>query len=262
MKCDLHVHTSFSYDSKSSPKVIVTAALQKGINCIAITDHNEIKGAIEAVRLAFDLPILIIPGIEIKSKQGDILGLNVKKIIPNNLSARETIKEIKKIGGIAIIPHPFGFNCSFKGDLKKIMDLIDAIEVFNATIFGSGNKKALAFAQKYNLPFTAGSDAHSPKFLGRTYLEIPGNNLSFEEATVSSLAEPCDSKTRWKKRTKFSSLASAKASAIEEVFEQIRKRNVKIGGKEASFFEKVIDHSMRNIIKASNFCARRKKRKV
>ena len=227
MKADLHVHTSYSHDSISKPEEIIKAALQKGIDCVAITDHNEIRGAIEAVRLAFDLPILIIPGIEIKTKQGDILGLNIKKIIPNNLSARKTIREIKKIGGIAIIPHPFGFNCSFKGDLKKIIDLIDAIEVFNATIFGSGNKKALAFAQKYNLPITAGSDAHSPRFVGRTYLEIPGNNLS-----------------------------------IEEVFEQIRKRNVKIRGREANFFEKAIDHSMRNIIKASNFCARRKKRKV
>lgn len=90
MKCDLHIHTSHSYDSNSPPKEMVRAA---GIDCLAITDHGEVKGSAEAQQFAFSLPILIIPGIEVKSKEGDILGLNVKKIIPNGLSAKETIKK-------------------------------------------------------------------------------------------------------------------------------------------------------------------------
>lgn len=221
MKADLHIHTSYSHDSASPPKEMVKAALSKGINCIAITDHNEIKGAVEAIEFASDKPILIIPGIEIKSRKGDILGLGIKKLIPKGLSARETIKEIKRSGGIAIIPHPFAFNNNFKGNLKNLMDYIDGIEVLNASVFGKGNQKAFEFAQKYNLPFIAASDAHSPKFVGRAHLEIPGNNLS-----------------------------------IEEIFKEIKNRNVKIGGGEASFFEKAIDHSMRNIIKMEYYTSK------
>jgi len=218
MKCDLHVHTSYSYDSTSSPKEMVEAAIKKGIDCLAITDHSEIKGASEAIGYAKGKSILIIPGIEIKSKEGDILGLNIKKVIPNGLSAKETIKKIKEAGGMAIIPHPFGWSCSFKGNLKEISKEIDGIEALNASVFGSGNKKASAFAQNFNLPFTAGSDAHEPNMVGKAYLEVPGDNLS-----------------------------------IEEILNQIKNRNAKTEGSKVNFFEKIIAHLGRNIAKIKNY---------
>jgi len=193
---------------------MVEAALQKGINCLAVTDHGEIRGALEAIEYARGKPILIIPGIEIKSKEGDILGLNAKEIIPNKLSAKETIKKIKEAGGSVIIPHPFGWFCNFKGDLEELVNEIDGIEALNASIFGPGNKKASGFSQKFNLPFTCGSDSHFPNFVGKTYIEIPGENLS-----------------------------------IEDILEKIKNKKVKICGKEATFFEKVIDHARRNLAK-------------
>ena len=218
MKCDFHIHTYYSYDSTSSPKQIIETAIQKGIDCLAITDHHEVKGAVETAEYAADKSILIIPGIEIKSREGDILGLNIKEIIPDGLSAEETIKRIKERGGMAIIPHPFSKLCPFKKNLEEFLGKIDGIEVLNASLFSSENKKALDFARKNNLCFTAGSDAHFPNFVGRVYLEIPGENLS-----------------------------------IEEVLKAVRNKNAKLGGKETGFFEKVIDHLKRGIAKLNYY---------
>lgn len=214
MKCDLHCHTLYSYDSSTSPKEMVDAALKKGIDCLAITDHGEIEGALKAIDYAKEKPILIIPGIEIKTKEGDILGLNIKEKIENGLSAKETILKIKKLGGMAILPHPFALFYPFKGKIEEILELVDGIEVLNGSVFGGGNKKAMELAKKYNLPFTAGSDAHFPNFIGKVFLEIKGENLS-----------------------------------AKEVLEKIKKKEGKLGGREAKFFEKFFDHGKRNLVK-------------
>ncbi|MBM3251078.1 MAG: PHP domain-containing protein [Candidatus Nealsonbacteria bacterium] len=184
MKADLHVHTNFSYDGVSSPQEVVRAALEKGIECLCITDHNEIRGAVQAMKFSYDKNILIVPGIEILSSSGDILGINVKKVIPDRLSAKETIKEIRRQGGIAVIPHPFGKPfTNFWGGEKVLKKLdIDAIEAFNATVFFSkSNIRSFNFAQKFNLPFTAGSDAHKAKHIGSAYLEFSKKVQSVEE---------------------------------------------------------------------------------
>lgn len=226
MKCDLHIHTFYSLDSNASPKEIVNTAVKKGIDCIAITDHNEIQGALEAIEYAKGKSILIIPGIEIKSKEGDILGLNVKKKIPDKLSAEETIKKIKEAGGMVIIPHPFSLFCKFKGNLRKLIREIDAIEVLNASVFGRGNRIALDFAQKNNLAFSVGSDSHSLNFIGKVWLEIEGKTL-----------------------------------LLNEILKKIKKGEGKICGMEPNFFEKVIDHLKRNLVKILKHVSR-KKRKI
>lgn len=215
MKCDLHIHSHYSYDSNSSIKEIIDTAIKKGIDCIAITDHNKIQGALEAIEYAKAKPILIIPAIEVKSRDGDIIALNVRKEIEKSLSTEKTIEKIKEQGGLAIIAHPFGDGHAFKKDLKDFINKVDAIEVFNASIF-TGNKKAKEFVKKHNLAFIAGSDAHEPKFIGRTYLEIPGDNLS-----------------------------------IEQILEAIKNKNCEVKGKEFSFFEKITERSKRGIIRLS-----------
>ena len=170
MKSDLHIHTSFSRDSFSSPRNVVKAALEADMDCIAVTDHNTIQGAKETYAAAMDHPLLVVPGIEVSSKNGHILGLNIKKEIPAGLSAEETIKRIKQQGGTVIIPHPFHLWMNFKG-LAKVLNLIDGVEIFNARILGGSNKKALEFAHQNGLPFTLGSDAHRTGTVGEAFLE-------------------------------------------------------------------------------------------
>jgi len=203
MKIDFHIHTKFSWDAFSSPQEVVDSAIENGIDCICITDHGEIKGAIEAMKYGFDKNILVIPGIEILSQSGDILGINVKKIIPNYLSAQRTIKEIHKQGGMAIFPHPFWLFGNSNGKKKNLL-MADAIEVFNADVFSFANKRALKFSKRNGLPFTAGSDAHKAKFIGRGYLEIPKKNIS-----------------------------------EKEVIEEVKKKSGKIKGEMLNFWEKI-----------------------
>jgi len=197
MKADLHIHTNFS-DGFSSPRKVVEAAIEKNIGCVCITDHHEIKGAVEAMRFGFDRNILVIPGIEVTTTLGDILGINVKKVIPAGLSPERTVEEIKGQGGLAIIAHPFDWPIEdFMGGAEKIRALgpgLVGIEVFNATVFvKSSNKRAFDFARKNNFSFTAGSDSHRADFLGRGYLELPDGIQSAEdllEAIKNKTAKP------------------------------------------------------------------------
>lgn len=177
MKADLHVHTDYSFDGLSSFSEVVDEAVKKGLDCICITDHNQIEGALRAREYAKD--ILIIPGIEILPLSGDILGINVDKIIPDGLSARETVRRIKESGDLAVIPHPFDWPIeNFVGDVL----VAEALEVFNSSVVvKKSNNKALAFTKKNNLLITAGSDAHLAEFVGRGYLETSEDFDSAEE---------------------------------------------------------------------------------
>ncbi len=176
MKIDLHTHSYYSYDALCSPRKMLKAAQVKGLDGIAITDHDTTKGWDDAIKAAKGLNMLIVLGEEIKTKQGDVLGLFLtKEIKGKGEDAVKVIKEIKEQGGVAIIPHPFHYGQRFKEDLNKCKDLIDGIEVFNARLpFGGADKKALAYAQENNLTMTAGSDAHFYAGVGYAYTIVEG----------------------------------------------------------------------------------------
>jgi predicted metal-dependent phosphoesterase TrpH len=217
MKCDFHIHSQYSFDSLANPKDIVTLALKRGLQCIAIADHGNMDGSLEAIEHARGLPILIIPSEEVKSKQGDILALNIKEAISNNLSAQETISRIKQQNGTVIIPHPFGSLCGFNYDLEKLLDRIDGIEILNASVFW-GNGKAAHFAQQHSLAFTVGSDAHfSNQFIGKVWLDLP---LDYSPALT------CD-----------------------YVMQAIKSKLGQPDGHAANFFEAALDHSFRSLTK-------------
>jgi len=189
MKIDLHCHSYYSKDGISSPEKLLKTALKKGLDGIALTDHDTTQGWEKVIKFARELNAVLILGQEIKTKKngkivGDILGLFLKKEVKNR-EPLGVIKEIKKQGGIVVIPHPFHFPENFKDDLKKYIDLIDGIEVFNARLpFSFQDKKAFEFAKKYNLSITAGSDAHFHKAIGDAYtiVENAKNLEDFKKA--------------------------------------------------------------------------------
>lgn len=174
LKADLHIHTSYSPDSSVSPERLISRCLEIGINCVAITDHNTIAGALAVLKIA---PFKVIVGEEIRTTKGEIIGFFLKEEIPRGLSPEETIRRIKGQGGLVCIPHPCDRlrPSALKSEkLYELLPQIDIIEVFNArTALRRDLEKARALAQKNGLLAGAGSDSHTPGEIGGACVEMP-----------------------------------------------------------------------------------------
>jgi predicted metal-dependent phosphoesterase TrpH/glycosyltransferase involved in cell wall biosynthesis len=168
--CDLHLHTSWSHDCGVEVEEVLDAAEERGLGAIAVTDHNAIGGALEAVELARDRALTVIPGEEVKTDgQGEVIGLFLSEEIPRGMSFADTIAAIKSQGGIVYLPHPFDRLHAIPdpATLHRNLADIDVFEVYNARLlFEAYNDEALRFARKYNLTMGAGSDAHVAQGLG------------------------------------------------------------------------------------------------
>jgi predicted metal-dependent phosphoesterase TrpH len=190
IKADLHVHTTYSKDSLITPRDLVYYAKKRGLNAVAVTDHNQLEGA---YKIAEQTDFLIIPGVEISSSDGHIVALNVKELIPRGFSAVETVERIHMAGGVAIACHPYVY---FKGCLRdKICESFDAIEVINARAFPFKNsvEKAQGTADRLGLPGVGGTDAHYGPQIGYSYTVIEAVEASSEaiaEAIVDGRCQP------------------------------------------------------------------------
>jgi predicted metal-dependent phosphoesterase TrpH/glycosyltransferase involved in cell wall biosynthesis len=160
---DLHMHTNHSHDCSVPVAELVAYAEAKGLGAIAITDHNVFSGAKEAVELARGRRLTVIPGEEIKTDSGEVIGLFLEEEIERGLSMAETIAAIREQGGVVYVPHPFDrlHTIPDAPTLHRHLPEIDVFEVYNARLLFEGfNDEALRFARKYNLTMGAGSDAH------------------------------------------------------------------------------------------------------
>ncbi len=165
MRLDLHVHSENSSDSDMTLKEIEQAALERGLDGIALTDHNELT-------IFRSKKILIIPGEEVATSSGEVIGLGLRKKIEKDLTPEETIRQIHEQGGIAIAPHPFDYFRSGLGLQLEHLD-IDAVETLNARcLFLKPVKMAEKFADEKGLPKVGGSDAHTQGEIGNAYTEL------------------------------------------------------------------------------------------
>jgi hypothetical protein len=177
LKADLHIHTQYSGDCNTPLDQIIGRCEEIGINCIAIADHNTIEGALKMQSIA---PFPVIVAEEILTPPGEIMGMFLKEGIPGGLSVEQTISRIRAQGGLICIPHPFSVFRAAALDTKimeELIEQIDIIEVFNArSLLYRSSAKAQIFAQKYSIPGSAGSDAHTLYEIGNGYVEMPEFN--------------------------------------------------------------------------------------
>ena len=161
--CDLHMHTEHSHDCAVPVEELLDHAEEQGLGAIAITDHNVFGGAQRAVELARDRSLTVIPGEEIKTRSGEVIGLFLEREIPRGMSMEDTIAAIREQNGVVYLPHPFDrlHTIPDAKTLHRHLAEIDVFEVYNARLlFETMNEEALRFARKYNLTMGAGSDAH------------------------------------------------------------------------------------------------------
>ena len=184
MRSDLHIHSNFSNDGKSTVEEIVEAAVKKGLGCIAVTDHNSFE--------AYDLikdngKVIVIPGIDVSSKEGHILAYGIDRDIPRDMTIKETIDAIHAAGGVAFAAHPYRW-WSGLGEKNVLENDFDGTEALNARCTRSSNKSSSALAKRIGKPVSAGSDAHSPEFIGEGILELPDDIETWQDA-VKALME-------------------------------------------------------------------------
>lgn len=177
MKADLHVHTMFSKDGRTTMEELLEYAERAGIGCVAVTDHNEFR--------AYDLlkdngRIIIIPAEEVSSAEGHILALGIDRLIPRDLSIQETIDRIHEAGGYAFAAHPYRW-WSGLGEENTLKYPFDGIEARNGRSVPAANRKSERLARRVGKPMTAGSDAHTPRHIGEGYVEVPDDLKTWQE---------------------------------------------------------------------------------
>lgn len=177
IRVELHCHSHRSADCLVRPAELLQRARREGLDRIAITDHNRVRGALEACKLD---PQRVIVGEEIQTTKGELLAFFVKELVPRGLEPGEAIARLREQGALISVSHPFDSNRSGawdRDDLLAIAEEVDAIEIFNARcLTPAPNHQAEEFARSHDLLGTAGSDAHSLGEIGRATMVLPPFN--------------------------------------------------------------------------------------
>ena len=197
---DLHNHTRYSRDGTMTPQELLERAAARGVDALAVTDHDCLRGALECAALAAADPSLprVIVGEEMASCQGDLVGLFLTRQIPGGLDVLDTISLVREQGGLVYLPHPFDSlrRATMAPDwVDRVAAAADVVEVANGrALTWEANRRALQLASRHATRLGAGSDAHYPGEVGRTYLELSSPlSLGVPSAFLRGLrrARPC-----------------------------------------------------------------------
>lgn len=192
LKLDLHIHSQYSEDATGSPKDIIKILQKKGLQGMAITDHNTVDGGLKALKVK-PKEFIVIPGVEISTKDGHMLALNVTENIKRHLTVEETVEKIIDAGGLPVVPHLFRNMSGIKKEkLKNIQTKISAIEVFNSCSLPQTNLKTAKIAKEYDLGGTGGSDAHDLIYAGYAYTTVDTADMN-----IDSILSEINKKKTW-----------------------------------------------------------------
>jgi hypothetical protein len=180
LKLDLHLHSCFSDDGIGTPQELIKTLQKRGLQGMALTDHNTTKGY-RTVQKEVPHGFLVIPGCEITTADGHLLAFNVTESIPKGLSVEETVERIINAGGEPIVPHLYRLLSGIKKEkLPSIRTKISAIEVFNGCSVPNSNLKTAKIAHALNLGGTGGSDSHDPAFAGYAYTIVDTTDMRID----------------------------------------------------------------------------------
>ncbi|MBX3014667.1 MAG: PHP domain-containing protein [Caldilineaceae bacterium] len=185
-KADLHIHTAYSKDGTATvAAVLAHVARHTDLDVIAITDHDEIDGALEALELAPRYGIEVIPGCEVTTAEGHLLALYITEPVPAQLSLVETIAYVTQLGGLCVAAHPGGRWpwCLQEHHLRhalqtpNLADTLVGLEAYNASLPNLGvNRQAAIMQQQLGLAQVACSDAHVLSMIGQGATAFPGKS--------------------------------------------------------------------------------------
>jgi predicted metal-dependent phosphoesterase TrpH len=170
MRFDLHIHSNYSPDSAMAVDDILRKAVKKGLDGIAICDHDTLTGSFHARKrvIELNLPLLVLPAVEVSTNRGHLIVLGVREDIPSGLDPEDTIRIAKQKGGVVIAAHPFKMRSI--GNVEGLG--VDAIETFNSRCIFGENKKAQKMARELKIPQVGGSDSHMLATIGSGYTQI------------------------------------------------------------------------------------------
>jgi predicted metal-dependent phosphoesterase TrpH len=192
VKLDLHNHTNHSSDGGQSPAQLLAAAKAKGLDCVAITDHNTVRGGLEGAAMAAANPELprVIPGIELATQAGEVVGLFMSADIPKDLPVVDAINRIRAQGGLVYLPHPFDMlrrGAILAEERMRVAQLVDIIEVMNGRALGPhAGTRSTQLAAELRKPAGAGSDAHRASEVGTAWIVV--DDLPTRETLVRLVA--------------------------------------------------------------------------
>lgn len=173
LKADLHIHSTFSRDSDSTPREIVDAALERSLDAIAVTDHDSLEGSRATATAAEEAgaDLLVVPGQEASTMRGHVLVLGPDEPTPRKSRVDRLIEWTHERGGICVAPHPFQrYRHGIGKGLLYAAEPMDGVEVCNSRhILPLGDRRAEKLANRYGYPRLGGSDAHIPEMVGRVY---------------------------------------------------------------------------------------------
>jgi predicted metal-dependent phosphoesterase TrpH len=185
---DIHIHTIYSYDGTASVAAVLARAKKIGLDILAVTDHDEIKGSLKALELAPDYGIQVIPGIEITTAEGDLLAFNILEKVQRDLPLVETIHRVGELGGFCIAPHPMAGGMGMKSlsgysiikalRSPQVASILLAIETYNATTLDKiSNHYARILAERLGVTQTGSSDAHITEAIGLGTTGFEGHTI-------------------------------------------------------------------------------------